>query len=49
MADDYVCDCCKKTVDTIYFYRPLCEKCYRQQKEKDKEAESALTGQQENK
>ena len=35
MADEYVCDHCKKYVDTIYFYKPLCEKCYRSQKEKD--------------
>ena len=36
MADEYQCDHCKRMVDTIYFYRPLCEKCYREQKDNDK-------------
>lgn len=36
MADEYQCDHCKRMVDTIYFYRPLCEKCYREHKDKDK-------------
>jgi len=35
MADEYQCDQCKRMVDTIYFYRPLCGKCYREQKDKD--------------
>jgi NifB/MoaA-like Fe-S oxidoreductase len=39
MADEYQCDECKQMTDTIYFYRPLCEKCYRIQKEKDKNDE----------
>jgi hypothetical protein len=35
MADEYQCDECKQMTDTIYFYRPLCEKCYRKQKNRD--------------
>ena len=40
MSEDFICDFCGKTVDSVYFYedKEICEACYRIQRRKDKKA-----------
>ena len=37
--DDFICDSCKKIVDTVYFYeeKEICEECRRMQKQTGKQ------------
>lgn len=38
MSEDFICDFCGKSVDSVYFYedKEICEKCYMEQRRKDK-------------